>query len=617
MKTELNRVRLFQRRAMIIGSTQAFIATLLAGRLGYLSVAQSMKYSLQADENRINYRFITPRRGLIVDRNNTVIAQNRRNFRIAVVPAQVQDMDTMLQKIGNIIPLTSRDIKKFKSQVAKAPKHALVQIGGSLSWEEFSIVNLRIPFLRGIHPLSGYIRYLPKGTPFAHLVGYVGPPTNVDIEQQGSDSTLTIPGYQIGKLGLEKLYEKSLQGKPGVIRLEVNATGRMVRELDRLGDKQGQAIKLTIDSDLQIFASERLGEEAGAVVVIDCLTGDLLCMASTPAYDPNDFSDGIAHDIWNDLRNDRRHPLLSKTVQSMLPPGSTIKPIVALAALRSGIDPKARVRCRGSHRFGRRLFHCWKSGGHGQVDLLSSLSKSCDVYYYILAEKIGIEPIAAAAREFGLGTQFDIPVTHQKTGIVPDAEWKMKRYQQKWQGGDTLNAAIGQGYFLVTPLQLAVMSARIASGTSVTPRLIYDPNPPSRFAPLNFTAEQLNLAHLGMYNVVNQRGGTAIRSKLEMKDLFMAGKTGTAQVRRITRAERRSGVIRNKDLDWALRDHALFVSFAPFEQPRYACAVVVNHGGSGSGVAAPIARDVLTHVLERLAPKADPKAGKEHSGQNA
>jgi penicillin-binding protein 2 len=425
-------------------------------------------------------------------------------------------------------------------------------------------------------------------------VGYVGVANKEEYETEKNPLLIT-PGFKIGKEGLEKTMEPKLRGKPGAKRLEVTARGKLVRELSTLRDSSGPSLPLTIDAGLQAYAARRLGNESGSVVVLDCLTGDILCMASMPAYDPNSFSDGISGNEWKMLSQDERKPLLNKTLNSLYPPGSTIKPMVAMALLGAGVDPEDTVSCGGGYTLGNRTFRCL--GRHGSMNMHRAIAKSCNTFFYSMGRRVGYDTIAVMARKLGLGAKYDLPVVSQSYGTVPDSEWKKRRYAKNpklfergdWTESDTLNASIGQGYLIVNPLQLAVMAARIASGRNVSPRLI-GRGPAG--APLEMPPEHFETVRSGMWEVVNGNG-TAGRSKLQIPGVEMGGKTGTAQVRRITGGQRgQSGA-------WKYRDHGLFVCFAPTANPRYAASVVIDHGMGGSRAAAPVAKDVLTYLFDK------------------
>ena len=597
MRSEVDREIRFSRRALMIGVAQAAVGIMLAGRMAWLSIWEKDRYSLLAEDNRVSIRVIPPRRGWILDRNNKPLALNRPDYRLEMVAEQVGDIDATLDAISRIIPLSAEQRQEIKADIASKPRYMPVEIARGLDWNSFAAINVQLPELDGIQPVRGFSRYYPDGPAVAHLLGYVGKPTREQYLEK-NDPLYLHPAFKLGKDGVEKMLDERLSGTAGARRVEVNARGRILRDLAGIEDIPGQNVRLTIDRDLQAYAARRLGDNSASVVVMDCWTGDILCMLSMPAFDPNSFSDGISHAEWQSLTENDHLPLLNKSVQGLYPPGSTFKVITALAILGQGISPEAGVTCTGRYQLGSHSFHCWKRGGHGGVNMHSGIYQSCDTYFYHYGRQIGVDNIAAMARTFGLGESFpELPLPIQRKGIVPDQAWKEKRYHKDWLTGETLNAAIGQGYMVQTPLQLAVMTSRIASGLAIRPRLIAGS---SRITapPLDIPPQNLAIIRQAMSDVVNSGAGTAGNAKLRIAEISMAGKTGTAQVRRITMAERRRGVIANEALPWRFRDHALFIAFAPVEAPRYAISIIVEHGSSGSKTAAPIARDILTYLFE-------------------
>ena len=444
--------------------------------------------------------------------------------------------------------------------------------------------------------MQSFSRFYPEADHFAHLVGYVGAPTPEQYREQ-KNPLLIYPGFRIGKDGIERFADKQLRGTAGSSRVEMTARGELVRELGTNADTPGDTLRLTIDRDLQDYAARRLGDNSASVIVMDVITGDVLCMVSMPAYDPNIFSRRVPARLWNALQKDDHTPLLNKSAMGLYPPGSTFKMVTTLAALEAGVDPADTVGCSGAYRLGNNTWHCHARRGHGGVNMHRALPLSCDTYFYVMGRKVGIDSIATMARRLGLGQEYPLPLPGQAKGIVPDKAWKQRRYEKDWREGETLNGAIGQGYIVTNPLQLAVMTARLASGREVMPRLIAD-GPAPQFPSLGIPDAHLALVRQGMVDVVNAGYGTARAARSPIGDVLFAGKTGTAQVRRISAAERKRGVIRNEALPWKQRDHALFVAFAPADAPRYACSVIIEHGIAGGRYAAPIARDVLSFLFE-------------------
>ena len=586
--TEATQSFTFTRRALFLGAAQGGVGALLAGRMAWLSIMENERYSLLSESNRVNLTLIPPRRGWIVDRNGKPIAINKTDFRVDLIPDRVEDEDRVLGELQHLLGLSDDEVRRIRDDLKESAGFKPVQVAEDLAWEKFAAVSVRLNELPGVSPTRGYSRFYPDGAAVGHLIGYVGAASAKEYEEL-KDPLLITPGFKVGKSGVEKVMEQSMRGRPGAKRIEVTARGKLVRELTARSDTPGNTLKLTIDEPLQHFAARRLGRESGSAIVIDCDTGGILCMASMPSYDPNSFSDGIGRDEWKMLSDDERRPLYNKALQAMYPPGSTFKPIHALAILEAGISPEDTVTCGGGYRLGNRFYRCL--GRHGPVNMTRAIAKSCNTYFYTMGRRIGIDRIAHAARTAGLGLKYDLPVPSQSFGTVPDPAWKQRRFKQSWSESDTLNASIGQGYVLTTPLQLAVAAARIASGRMLVPELVAArargtderlPVPP----------EYLESVRAGMAEVV--RAGTALRSRLPLDGIEMAGKTGTAQVRRIE-GGMRGGI----GVPWKYRDHGLFIFFAPLDKPKYAGAVVIEHGMHGSSAAAPVAREMMTFMYDQ------------------
>jgi penicillin-binding protein 2 len=589
--TETSQAYTFTRRALVVGGGQAVVATLLAGRAAWISIAENERYKLLSESNRVQIRLIPPRRGWIVDRAGLPVAINRSDFRVDLIPDRLDDPERILAELTRLLDLPPEEVERVKTELGRAAGYQPVPVAENLPFDKYAAVTVRLPELPGVAPLRSFSRFYPHGPAVAHLVGYVGTPNREEYEAENKNPLLITPGVKIGKEGLEKTMEQRLRGQPGAQRVEVTARGKLVRELSTLSDRSGGMLPLTIDGGLQDYAARRLGEESGSVVVLDCLTGDILALASMPAYDPNSFSDGISQTEWKMLSDDERKPLLNKALNGLYPPGSTFKPMVAMALLQAGIDPKARVNCPGGFQLGSRFFRCL--GRHGPMNMHTAIAKSCNTYFYAMGRRAGIDIISDMGRRLGFGQKFDIPAVSQNYGTMPSAPWKQKKYDDDWSQSDTLNTSIGQGYVIVNPLQLAVMSGRIASGLDIQPNIVRRRRPPPQ--PLPFPKAHFDAVRGGMWEVVNG-AGTAGRSRLELPGIDMGGKTGTAQVRRITGSQRgQSGA-------WKYRDHGLFVCFAPTANPRYAASVVIEHGMGGARAAAPVAKDVLTYLFDR--PKA-------------
>jgi len=591
--------RQIARRGVLLGGFFLGAGAVLAARMRYLQVERAGDFRLLAEENRINIRLMPPARGLIFDRNGVLLAGNEQNYRITLIREDAGDVEAVLDALSRIVTLDLGALDRARREIARRPPFVPVTVADRLTWAEISAVGVNAPALPGVHPEVGLSRVYPLGADFAHVVGYVGPVSDYYLDQTGdTDPVLQIPDFQVGRYNVEARLERDLRGRAGTRRIEVNAGGRVMRELGRDPATPGADMQLTVDAGLQNYAEARLAGESAGAVVLDCRTGEVLALASAPTFDPNLFVRGISTTEWNGLNADPYRPLANKAAQGLYPPGSTYKMIVALAALQAGaIDPAETVACTGSVELGDRRFHCWRRGGHGRMDMVEALSQSCDVYFYNLAQKVGIEAISAMARRLGCGVRPVLPLSGLAEGIAPTMAWKLRNRGSGWVVGDTLNAAIGQGYVLASPLQLAIMTARVATGRAVAPVLVRSIDgvgrAPDPAPDLGFDPAHLRQVHRGMWEAVNDGRGTAYGSRVEIEAYRAAGKTGTSQVRNITAAERESGVIRNEDLPWDRRDHALYVGFAPHDAPRYAVSVVVEHGGGGAAVAAPIARDIL------------------------
>ncbi|MEL0128095.1 MAG: penicillin-binding protein 2 [Paracoccaceae bacterium] len=597
------------RRGLIIGGLQtAFIAG-LAVRMRKLQVEDASEYRLLADENRINIRLIAPARGEIYDRNGKVIARNEQSFRITIVKEDAGDIEQTLYSLSNLIKISQNNAKRVIEEIERSAPFLPVTVKDRLSFEEIARIAANSPILPGVSVEQGLSRVYPLIESYAHVVGYVGPVSDTDLKDGNeSNPLLKIPRFQVGKVGIERQFEDVLRGSAGVMKVEVNALGRVMRNLDRKEGKPGNNIQLTVDTELQAYIQARLGSESASAVVMNCKNGEILAIASSPSYDPNKFVKGISYSDFNELRENELRPLASKTVQDAYPPGSTFKIVTALAALEANIiSPKDNFSCDGKMEISNRFFHCWKKDGHGEMDLAKSLSESCDVYFYELALKVGIERINEMATQLGLGIQHDVPMSAITKGLVPNREWKLKNREQDWLVGDTVNASIGQGYVLSSPLQLAVMAARLASGRNVKPILTKSINGQNfhddkEFEDLKVGKANLDIVRKALFKAINDRRGTAYGSRIINNKYRMAGKTGTSQVRNITDAERENGVTKNEDLPWKRRDHALFINFAPYDDPEIAVSVVVEHGGAGSKSAAPIARDITLQALFKGTP---------------
>ena len=578
----------FNRRAVLLGGIQGGVGVLLAARMGYIALAENEHYRVMAESNRVNLSLIPPRRGWILDRSGLPLAENRADFRVDIIPSKLVDAEKTVNQLGQILSLTAVEIQDIKDKLEDARGFQPVEAAAHLDWDKFAAISVRQTDLPGVVPQRGFSRFYPTGPCVGHLVGYVGAANAKDYEKEHNPLLIT-PGFKIGKDGLEKRFDAELRGVPGARRAEVTASGRIVRDLETRDDIPGAPIRLTIDGGLQDYASRRLGLESGTVTVLDTHTGDILAFCSMPSFDPNSFSDGIGRVEWKMLSDDDHVPLRNKVLHGLYPPGSTVKPTVALSFLEAGLDPSESINCNGGLQVGNRVFHCWQHHGHGKVDMLKGIYQSCDVYFYHFAQKMGMDVIAAMMKRMGWGQEFDLPLGAQSFGTVPNPAWKQHKYHTDWAIYDTVNATIGQGYMQVNPLQQAVMASRIASGKILSPRLMADSSVPE-FKPLDVKQEHLDLIRQGMWEMVNGRG-TGARARIDVPNVQIAGKSGTAQVVGLNFGNGKGGA-------WKHRDHGHFICFGPFDNPRYACQVLVEHGG-GSGAAMPIAKDVMTYLFDQ------------------
>ena len=588
-----SQARTFSRRALILGGAQLGAFGLIGWRLHQLQIVEAEKYGLLAEENRISLQLVPAERGIIVDRFGEAIATNVDSLQVAIVPAHTDNIGLTLSRLSSLIPVTPADVDRVTRLAKRQSPHLPIKVVGHLTWQQFAQVNALSPDLPGVQTDILPERQYRHASSMAHIVGYVGAANKQEAAKD--DPVVRLPGVRIGKAGIERGFESKLRGRAGNVKLEVNAYGRPMRRLHTVDSEQGSELVLTVDHAIQNFCMKRIEEERRAsVVVLDAQGGELLAMASTPTFDPNTIVSGIGKSAWADLSRAKDDPLNSRALRGQYPPGSTFKMITVLAGLESGdITPEEVIHCPGAYRYSGHTYRCWRS--HGPVRAFEAIRSSCDVYCYETARRVGVRAISEMGRKFGLGQTYDIGLPLQKAGVMPTPEWKRKALDKPWYGGETIVAAIGQGYVLTTPLQLAVMAARLATGREIMPRVVRpDPDETIEQAPLiDIDEDNLALMQRAMTAVVNEPGGTARGSRLPTPDILMAGKTGTSQV------TKRSIGRHYTSLKWEDRDHALFVAYAPADAPRYAMAVIVEHGGGGSRAAAPIARDVMVELLKR------------------
>lgn len=591
MRKDNKHGKLYARRALMLAGAKGTLMLLLAGRLYHLQILEADEYKTLSDSNRIKLFIIPPLRGNILDRNGVTLASNEIYYRILLDPSQTKSRESSFNTLVGLLKIPKdkqeKILKKIKHHTGPHP----IIIHEYLSWDEVAVVEVNQPDLPGIYVEASQIRFYNYGPHMAQILGYVGAPTKDEAQD---NPLLNHPDFKIGKGGIEKTHEELLRGDAGVKRMEVNAYGLTVRELSRQDSQLGERLRLTVDMRLQYFVHELLLKHRSAsAVVMDISNGDILAMSSVPTFDPNRFVEGIPPKYWKELISNASAPMINKVIGNPYPPGSTFKIITDIAGLKNGIDPHDHFFCNGGYTLGRRRFRCWKPQGHGSLDMRGGIKHSCNVYHFEVARRIGIDAIAEVADMFGLGKVTGIELPHERAGINASSAWKKKRFGIPWQAGDTLNASIGQGFQLSTPLQLAQMTARLASrGKIVHPRLTIDPeNPRPSFGQLPIPDEYFDIVLGGMMAVMNEPGGTAYGSRITIDNFHMAGKTGTSQV---------IGKERQNAKLWENLNHALFIGFTPLVNPRYAINVVVEHGGSGSQAAAPVARDIMKKLYELL-----------------
>ncbi len=612
MKRDNKRATIFTRRALLVGGAQIAALGGLAAKLYQVQVVEGARYTTLAESNRISARLISPPRGRLLDRFGVAMAGNKLSWRALLIPEQTSDVAATLDNFTKLVPLADHERARIEREMRRHRRFIPVTVREFLSWDDMASLEVNAPDLPGIVVDVGTTRLYPFGPALAHVVGYVAPPNEADV---AGDTMLALPGMRIGRAGMEKVHDKKLRGRAGAVQLEVNAVGRVIRELDRQEGVQGQDVQLTIDAALQKSVIDRLGDESASAIVLDARNGEVLAMATNPSFDPSLFNSGVSQAQWQEWTHNRRAPLINKATSGLYAPGSTFKMVVAMSALEAKVMTASdTVFCPGYLDFGDRRFSCWSKGGHGTMDLHGGLKNSCDVYFYEVARRTGIDRIAAMANRFGLAVPLDIELPGTRSGFMPTRAWRMGQ-GKAWNIGDTIVSGIGQGYMQLTPLSLATMAARIATGRAIQPHITRSidgvPMPGARaedWPVIGVADHTLHAVREGMWAVVNEQGGSAPLARLNLPNLpgvQMAGKTGSAQVHNVTREQREHGY-KSENGAWELRPNALFVCFAPYDNPRYALALVVEHGNAGAAAAAPIARDIMQDVLTR-----DPSARRD------
>ena len=600
MLRDIRKNKIFNRRVFVLGIGQSILTSFLLLRLGYLQIWKHNQYSIQADSNRIRALINPAPRGIIFDRYGLPLAKNESNFRLLIYLGKKHNLNQTIDKLSEILDLTEQQKQGFYNKIKAGKRKNVVSLIDNLNWYDLAKIESSSHLLPAISIESGIIRKYPYPYETAHFLGYVSLPSEKQIEKlptnnltaENNKNLFMHPDFRIGSFGIEKTFDNALRGEYGIKYVEVNVHEVPLRTLDYKQYNEGSRINLTINFNLQKFVTDRIKNDTASAVVIDVKTGEILAYASSPSFDPNNFVEGVSKEYWQQLTSDPKKPLNNKPISALYAPGSTFKLMVALAALENGYNPNNYVFCNGSYQLGKRTFHCWKEGGHGSLNLVDAIMHSCNTYFFTIANQIGYEKIIAMAKKFGYAEKFDISLSGVKAGLLPTEDWKQKVFKQPWVKGDTLNTAIGQGNVLASPLQMAIITARIANGgIPIKPYLIRNNNIFKQFDALQnqplINKQHLKIVQEGMKKVVNQPGGTAYGKRIELTGFEMAGKTGTSQV--ISKREREM----TKEETIAYANHAIFVGYAPIHDPQYAIAVVVEHGKSGSMAAAPIAKDIL------------------------
>jgi len=593
------------RRMFITGSLKFFIMVGIISRLFFLQVKENKKYLTLSDKNRIREWKLAPVRGEFHDYFGNVIAGNFEAYQLHVIPEQVENFKYVIYRLKDLLELSDSEFKKVLKKKKEIKPWETLIVSNNLSWDKFSKINNHLYDLNGVKPVISISRNYPFDENFTHIIGYVSQANEQDIENTELIKKNFVPGLKVGKIGLEKSFEEKLIGTNDIERYEVNAYGRRISQLEFQKGKKGQTLKLTVDTEIQKLANELLKDKAGSICVMDIFTGEVIAMHSSPSFDPNLFVFGISQDNWQIIRNDPMKPLLNKTLQGRYSPGSTLKPIVALSALENGIiNTNFTVRCTGKTELYDQTYHCWKKEGHGYVSLRNAMKMSCDTYFYEIARKLGVDKLSETAKKFGLGKKvFDNLFEIEKDGLIPNTQWKKNALGKGWLLGETIITGIGQGYIQTTPIQLCLMTAQIANGGyKIYPKIVIDDKdkikPSDYYTPLYKNSKNIKIIQDAMFGSTNEVMGTSYRSRIDNPKYQFAGKTGTAQVKKITERERELD-LKTSEIPYEQRDHALYIAYGPYVNPRYALSIVVEHGGNGSTTAAPMAKRLFKLIIDR------------------
>ena len=632
----VKKIQTINRRMFIIGAAKIIVFTGIIARLFSLQITENKKYLTLSDKNRLREWRLPPVRGEFLDYFGNVIAGNLKVYQLHVIPEEVEDFKYLMVRLKEILNLSNNEFEKIIKKKNKQKSWETLIISKNLTWEQFTKVNYFLHDLVGAKPVLSVSRNYPFDENYTHVLGYVSEASEKDILNNETIKNKHVPGLKVGKTGLEKTFENELIGTNGVQRYEVNAYGKRISQLDHTEGLNGKTIKLTIDTEIQKLCNELLKDKAGSISVMDIYTGEIVAMQSSPSFDPNLFLFGINQDDWQLIRNNPLKPLVNKTLSGLYSPGSTFKPVVALSALENGIiDENFKVNCTGKIEMYGQTYHCWKKKGHGVVNLKSAMKQSCDTYFYEIARKLGVDRLKVTSLKFGLGSKvLDKKFSNEKKGLIPDTKWKKNNLGKGWVIGETLITGIGQGYTQTTPLQLCQMTAQLANGGfKIYPKIIVEENTKTaeeiklvmeknsknldeknseikeavellgflekkKYEPLFQNSKNIKLVRDAMFASTNEVRGTSYSSRIEDPKYQFAGKTGTSQVRRITKAARELD-LNTSEIPYNERDHALYIAFGPYKKPRYALSIVIEHGGSGSSTAAPIAKKLFKLIIDR------------------
>ena len=616
-ETFQNKSKTITRRMFILSTAKISIFIAIILRLFYLQISENIKYRSLSDKNRLREWKIIPKRGEIKDFFGQTLATNTQVFQLHILPEDVPNLSELFFRLDKILEFSDKKKRKLFNRLKKRKPWEAIVISDNLTWAEFSKLNVFLHEIQGAKPVVSVARKYLNDNSSSHIIGYVSDVSVKDLENSNFIKSVNTPGLKVGKNGLEKSLNNLIIGSPGLQRFEANSSGKRIKELKLVKGSPGKDFIITIDQEVQTFASKAMENKSGSVCVMDIYTGEIICITSNPTYDPNKFVHGISNNDWKELLNNSYKPLINKPLAGLYPPGSTIKPIVALSALENDvISPKFIFECKGSTELYGQTYHCWKKKGHGFMNLRSAIKQSCDIYFYEVARRLGIDRLSDTAKKFGLGKKVFNSFNEERSGVVPNTKWKQEKLGKNWFLGETLISGIGQGYFQSTPIQLCLMMAQLANGGyKIQPRLIddkyalqetinawrdkfYFKNNKESLEKLYRNKENIKFVLDALYGATNEPMGTSYRSRLTKPNYIYAGKTGTSQIRTITAEERKLN-LKNKDFPYEMRDHSLFTGFAPYKNPRYAISVVIEHGGAGSTGAAPIAKKVIKKVLDR------------------